>query len=362
MSPPQLIMTLLPSFYKVRLYNELAKREDIVVVFVLEGEATRNHDFLGERCHFPFLVLRRPGGGLLGYLRGVAKLINIAYSRPFSTVTTGGWEQLEYWLALLLPRGWHRRIVMESTALESRMRDVGINALKRPLLSVLKRLFLRQVDVALVAGVRHQHYLEQHGFRGEFRNLRGVGLSFEKRYCRLARGIGAGRFLFLGRFVPEKNLAFTIRAFLASGLVERGCSLTLVGEGPLKEELIRTFGGQPGIVFSPYVSQAELPDLLSRFDALVLLSAMETYGLVLEEALKCGMPVLVSDRVGAVDTLVRDGVHGRVVPLHEANCAQAFIELASAERYDSLVRAIESDESLGRIREDQLKGYATHGG
>lgn len=362
MFTPQLILTLIPSFYKVRLYNELAKREDIVVVFVLEGEATRNQDFLSEHCHFPFLVLRRPGSGFLGFLRGLAKLINIVYSRPFSTVTTGGWEQLEYWLALLLPRGWSRRIVMESTALESRKRDVGVRALKRPFVSGLKRFFLRQIDVALVAGVRHQHYLEQHGFRGEFRNLRGVGLSFEKRYCRLARGTGARRFLFLGRFVPEKNLAFTIRTFLASGLVERGCSLTLVGEGPLKEELSRTFAGQPGVEFCPYVSQAELPDLLSRFDALVLLSAVEPYGLVIEEALKCGMPVLVSDRVGAVDTLVRDGVNGRVVPLQEATCARAFSELASAKRYDSLVRAIESDESLGRIREDQLKGYATHGG
>jgi|GEM_PF-4192012 len=362
MKTPQLIITLIPSFYKVRLYNELTEREDIVVVFVFEGEATRNHDFLGEYCRFPFIVLRRPGGGLIGFLRGIAKLINIAYSRPFSTVTTGGWEQLEYWLALLLPRGWHRRIVMESTDLESQRRDVGIRAFKRPFTSGLKRLFLRNVDVALVAGVRHQRYLEQHGFRGEFRNLRGVGLSFEKQYCRLERGRGARRFLFLGRFVPEKNLAFTIRAFLASGLVECGCSLTLVGEGPMKEELIRTFAGQPGIVFSPYISHAELPDLLSRFDALVLLSVMETYGLVLEEALKCGMPVLVSDRVGAVDTLVRDGIHGRVVPLHEATCVQAFIELTSAEHYDSLVRAIEGDECLGRIREDQLNGYATRGG
>lgn len=361
MKSPQLIITLLPSFYKVRLYNELAEREDIVVVFVLEGEATRNRDFLGERCNFPFVVLRRPGGALLEYVRGIARLITISYSRPFSTVTTGGWEQFEYWLALLLPRGWRRRIVMESTALESQKRDAGISALKRPFISGLKRLFLRRVDVALVAGTRHQHYLEQHGFRGEFRNLRGVGLSFEKQYCRLARKGGARRFLFLGRFVPEKNLDFTIRAFLASGLAERGCSLTLVGEGPLKEELTRSFGEHSGIEFAPYVRHAELPNFLARYDALVLLSAMETYGLVLEESLKCGMPVLVSDRVGAVDTLVRDGVHGLVVPLHEETCAQAFIELASPERYASLVRAIESDESLGQIREDQLKGYATHG-
>jgi len=362
MAPPELILTLLPSFYKVRLYNELAKLEDIVVVFVLESEATRNHAFLDERCHFPFLVIRSPGGGLLGCLRGVAKLITIAYSRPFSNLTTGGWEEHEYWLASLLPRGWRRRIVMEMTALESQSRDVGINALKRPLLSGFKRLFLRQVDVALVAGVRHLHYPEQHGFRGDFRNLRGMGLSFEQQYCRLARGKGAERFLFLGPFVPEKNLAFTIRAFLASGLAERGCSLTVVGEGPLKEELIRTFAGQPGIVFSPYVSHTELPDPLSRFDALILLSVLEPDDMVLEEALKSGMPVLVSDRVGDVDTLVRDGNHGRVVPMHEATCAGAFIELASADRYDSLARAIQSDESMCRTREDQFKGYATHGG
>ena len=59
---------------------------------------------------------------------------------------------------------------------------------------------------------------------------------------------------------------------------------------------------------------ARLIELFALADAAVLPSRAETWGVIVNEALACGCPVVVSDAVGAVEDLVVEGVNGRIVP------------------------------------------------
>lgn len=73
---------------------------------------------------------------------------------------------------------------------------------------------------------------------------------------------------------------------------------------------------------------AQLPDLYRWADALVLPSRFDSFGLVVLEALACGLPVIVSDRVGAKD-FVEHGVNGRIVPSGDAEAlADTLTQLA----------------------------------
>ena len=69
---------------------------------------------------------------------------------------------------------------------------------------------------------------------------------------------------------------------------------------------------------SAFVQPDQLIELYSLADWTVVPSHREPWGVVVNEALACGSPVIVSDRVGAGADLVVDGVNGRIVPAGDA--------------------------------------------
>jgi glycosyltransferase involved in cell wall biosynthesis len=89
----------------------------------------------------------------------------------------------------------------------------------------------------------------------------------------------------------------------------------MVGDGALRpavEEEIRTTGAP--IHLTGFLNQSAIPDAYGAADALVLASETETWGLVVNEAMACGLPAVVSDRVGCAADLVTDGETGFVYP------------------------------------------------
>jgi len=112
--------------------------------------------------------------------------------------------------------------------------------------------------------------------------------------------------LYVGRLSNEKQID-SIKAVL-----ERvpGTRLVVVGDGPARADLQAHFAGTP-TVFMGYLQGEELWSAFASADIFVFPSAMESFGLVLIEAMASGLPVVTS-RVGGVDDMVRSGVNGYV--------------------------------------------------
>ena len=72
--------------------------------------------------------------------------------------------------------------------------------------------------------------------------------------------------------------------------------------------------------------QEALAEEYARADVFALLSLHETWGVVVNEAAASGLPLLLSDRVGAAHDLVRDGANGFVVPAEDVAAAAAALE------------------------------------
>lgn len=112
--------------------------------------------------------------------------------------------------------------------------------------------------------------------------------------------------LYVGRLSSEKQID-KIRTVLKQ---VPGTRLAVVGDGPAYDDLSHHFAGTPA-KFMGYLRGEELWSAFASADVFVFPSAMETFGLVLIEAMASGLPVVTS-RVGGVDDMVRPGVNGYV--------------------------------------------------
>ncbi len=124
--------------------------------------------------------------------------------------------------------------------------------------------------------------------------------------------------LFIGQFEERKGIGDLLDAF--ARLSGEGAVLRMVGNGSLETQIAARAREIPGLSIAGYVPQEQLPEELSRASCLVLPSVTtpggkEPWGLVVNEAMHAGLPVIATDSLGAAaGGLVRDGCNGFVVP------------------------------------------------
>jgi glycosyltransferase involved in cell wall biosynthesis len=139
--------------------------------------------------------------------------------------------------------------------------------------------------------------------------------------------------LYLGRLEPHKGMDYLLEAFFR--LRAEDTFLLFVGEGSQKEELkrrVEQLGRTNQVHFADYMTAEQTPPYYALAYALVVPSittrnAKETWGLVVNEAMNQGCPVIATDAVGAASGgLVQDGVNGLIVPERDSLALTAAIE------------------------------------
>ena len=132
-------------------------------------------------------------------------------------------------------------------------------------------------------------------------------------------GLEAGRpiALFAGKFIARKRPQDLIRAFIAiAGDPAAGNPYLLIaGDGELRDEVhaAAADASEGSIRFLGFRGQTELPPLYDLADVFVIPSEMEPWGLVTNEAMNAGIPIIATTEVGAARDLVRDGENGFVL-------------------------------------------------
>ncbi len=118
--------------------------------------------------------------------------------------------------------------------------------------------------------------------------------------------------LFVGRFVPYKNLIFLIRVFKETLKEHPGIRLMLVGEGPFEKRIkkeVKKLNLAKNVVFTGNIPHNSIAQYYWSADALVLPSSYESFPLVVIEAMACGLPV-VAAKVGGIPLIVEHGKNG----------------------------------------------------
>lgn len=157
------------------------------------------------------------------------------------------------------------------------------------------------------------HCVDNDSFRARAEALRGQREALRARFGLPASGAVV---LFCGKLIPKKQPLLLLDAYRR---VRQGtaCSLLFAGDGELRGEIERQVktAGIPDVRITGFLNQTEVPLAYAAADLLVLPSGWEeTWGLVINEAMNFGLPIIATDRVGAARDLVRDGENGYVVP------------------------------------------------
>ena len=225
-----------------------------------------------------------------------------------------GWHVREYRQLANLNRGRSIRLLcMDNQWVASVRQYLGI---------VGFRLLLRRYyDFAFVPGSRQALFASYLGFSA--REIIEGHYSCSDEFAQSVR-VGRSRsFLFVGRLVAEKGIHELADAW--SMYVRHHTdpwSLKVCGEGPLSERLSKL----PSTEILGFVQPSQLPDVMARASALVLPSIREPWGVVVHEAARAGLGLIVTSACGSADYFLRNGFNGRLVPPADAGAVCEALE------------------------------------
>lgn len=336
-----LILTNLPAFYKVNLFNKLAEKGKIRVVFFQRNTKQRANEFYGDPDEMNFeCIYLSDYNFIYRYFLLIRMLLKGSYSRMIA----GGWDSFYYWLALVLSDKTKNALINESSCQESRIDGVK---------GLVKRLLVKRVSIAYLPGQSHACLMEHLQFHGLKIITKGVGLfHYNSRIKRLiTEECDVSRFLYVGRFAKEKNLEFLIRTFNDLPHLK----LTLIGYGPLEAELKEI--ARSNIQFEGRVDNKDMAKYYHSHDVFVLPSLSEPWGLVVEEALHHGLPVLLSSKVGCADTLMEADKYGCIFnPQDSSDLTRCINGIRDKNTYDKMVNAI-SELDFEEVGRKQVEAY-----
>jgi glycosyltransferase involved in cell wall biosynthesis len=157
--------------------------------------------------------------------------------------------------------------------------------------------------------------------------------------------------LFSGKLIPRKAPLLLLEALRRIPDRDR-ITLILIGDGELREQVV-SLGREVldnRIILPGFVNQGDLGKYFVAADAFVLPSEFETWGLVVNEAMQFGLPVIASTRVGSHRDLIVEGRTGHVFPAGDADgLASAIRSLSNLERR----------RAMGAAARDHVKRYST---
>ncbi|MCP9927898.1 glycosyltransferase [Cyanobium sp. CH-040] len=354
-----LIVTTHPIQYQAPLFRRLAATAglEVEVLFLCLPDAQQQGVGFGKAFQWDVPLLNgyrwrvargvRGSGDLSAYLglwllNPLGELVCTPDGRPPDGVLITGWQCLGM-LQLLVAASLRRLpILLRTEANDLRRRNWPVRQ--------LHRFLVGRAQAWLAIGVANARFYRAHGavedqiwpspyfvdnafFAGHAKQL-GPHRESQRR----AWGIpeGAFCFLFVGKLQAKKRPMDLLLAL--QHLIEQeqppAVHALIVGSGKL-EPMCRAAVSQHRlpVSFAGFLNQGELPSAYGAADALVLPSdSGETWGLVVNEAMACGLPAIVSDQVGCAEDLVRNGRTGLVYPCGDVEA------LAEAMRSLSLSR------------------------
>lgn len=322
-----IIHNILWSHYKGVVFSELYRimsknGYELKVIHIAKNEKGRESvGTIDLSTHnYPHTLLFDKNIDNVSSLGKTFRLLKEVFKFKPNLIITPGWDSPSYFFTALISKFLDIRTIISVDTTE-------FDNKRRVLKETVKKIILKLYDASFTYGKASSEYVEKLGMNPNriFVKLNAVHkIAIERLYeesknnshnLRESLGLKPYNFLFVGRLSPEKNIQTLIRAFRnLKGNSPRAelWGLIIVGDGPLMNSLknmadkyklqdVVFVGGKPW-------NETVLYYFLSN--VFVLPSISEPWGLVVNEAMICGLPVIVSRRAGASFDLVVEGENG----------------------------------------------------
>ena len=346
--PKLVIVTEIIAPYRIPVLNALAQRAEIEleVIFLSENDPSlREWIVYKDEIKFNYRVLpswrRRLGRYNLLINRGVSAALS--GTKP-NVVLCGGYNYLASWSAARWTISHRVPLLLwsESTAWDRRR--------GYPLVEFMKARFLKFCAAFVVPGRSSFEYLTDLGISPPriFTAPNAVDTTLFSSLAETARRnesqvrsryhLPSRYFLYVGRLVKDKGVFDLLEAYAQlEAEIRRNIGLVFAGTGSDSRKLVeRAAKISPGAIqFAGFVHREELPEIYAFADALIFPTHSDPWGLVVNEAMACSLPVILTNVAGCASDLVQDGWNGFVIaPRDVAQLTRAMARVAD----DSTIR------------------------
>ena len=351
-APPRVaFVTSHPIQYQVPVFRHLAQHDDLdfQVLFAMLPDAAAQGAGFGVEFEWDIPLLE---GYKYSVLNNVAANPGVTHFNGCDTPEIAA-ELKERKIDVVVVNGWVVKTCLQTLracrklGIPCIVRGEANNLRPRPLWKrLIQRQLVRRYDAYLPIGNASRNFYRGHGVKDS--------AMFNAPYCvendRFEKAALAKRgqesairarwgvpddvlcFLYCGKFETKKHpveLIQSVRHAVAQGA---RFHLLMVGDGDLRKqcEAIVEEYALP-VFFTGFLNQSEIIEAYMAADVLVMPSDHgETWGLVVNEAMSCGLPALVSDQVGCATDLIREGETGWVFPFGDwAKLASIIQECAA---------------------------------
>src|SRR5262249_32950000 len=284
----------------------------------------------------------------------------------FDCVLVQGWYLKSFLQAVLAAKFQRLPVLARGDSHLNTPRSV----LKRTVKSAVYPPFLRLFDAALYVGKRSlaywRHYrypasrlfFSPHCVDGAWFAAHATPEARAELRARLGIGSQTKLALFAGKLVPFKRPMDVIAASAHLRAAGRDLSLLVAGAGPLESDIsaVARSAGVP-IHMLGFCNPTLMPQAYAAADFLILPSdGRETWGLVANEALACGRPVVLSDAVGSAPDFATDGSAGRVFPVGNVRAlANAIADLLDSRPAPEAIAAKSAAFSVERATDGIMR-------
>ncbi|MGB9590966.1 MAG: glycosyltransferase family 4 protein [Candidatus Kryptoniota bacterium] len=353
-----LFLTNIPAPYRVDFFNELGKLCKLTVLFERRSATDRNKEWISdEAINFKPVFLE---GIKVGHDSSFCpSVLQWLQKDRFDIFVIGGYSTPTGMLAIVCLR--LRRIPFFLNV------DGGFIKDDKPIVHAIKKHFIGSATWWLSTGNETNRYLEHYGAKKDrifiypFTLIRsselcpGIADESEKVSLRQKLGISGDRVvLSVGQFIHRKGFDILIKTWKS---IPQNITLLIVGGGPDEKKLFSLISeeGLVNVRLIGFKKKDELRDYYRAADLFVLPTREDIWGLVINEAMACGLPIISTNKCIAALELVKDGENGFIVPVEDEN---ALVDKVSYIFSDEELLYNMANKSLERVKAYTIENMA----
>ena len=334
------IVTSHPIQYQVPLFRAIANQPDIdLTVFfgsnhgIAPGKIDQGFgkafawdiSLLDGYKHI-FLNNSKPGMEVSDWRLDGPDMKTYFSSERYDAVLVFGWSKVLFWQAMWWARKYSIPLILRGESNLNHAQSWYVKGAKKVLFPLLFKQFSAFLSIGTLNAELYRHFgvpdeaifLAPYCVDNDFFSERAAAQTVNARQLRRDLGIRDDDtvFLFTAKFIDRKRPLDLIAA-ATKNRVDSRSHVILVGDGALMDACRNEIAANKltNVHLVGFKNQTELPAFYAAADVLVLPSEYETWGLVVNEAMACGLPCIVSDTCGAAEDMILEEKTGFTYPM-----------------------------------------------